>query len=300
MTRSSDPAPYDLHLHTCWSYDATAQAERYFERARQLAMRCITITDHHILDSWDEVQQIASNYPEIRTFPSAELTVTTSIGAVDLLCYGFPQPFPESLSRVLENYHDWQREAGAAWSRGMQALGHDFTDAHRLELLESYRPPRAIAVQGNTHVKNQFLKDYFVDRGFISDAEEYPELTRQVRAKTASPPYPHVSDVVPVVKQLDVPIAIAHPHGYFKGCDQTRMDSLRDECALDGIECAHQSVPAEITPLYREYCERHDLFSTGGSDCHADENIEGTFALHGGAAEWLDELLDRLDARQSP
>ena len=75
------------------------------------------------------------------------------------------------------------------------------------------------------------------------------------------------------------------------------MDGLRDECALDGIECAHQSVPSEVTPLYREYCERHDLFSTGGSDCHADENIKSSLALHGGAEEWLEELLDRLDAR---
>ena len=44
-----------------------------------------------------------------------------------------------------------------------------------------------------------------------------------------------------------------------------------------------------------EYCERHDLFSTGGSDCHADENIERSLAMHGGPEEWLDEILDRLD-----
>ena len=83
----SSHACYDLHLHTCWSYDATAQAESYFRRARELGTRCLTITDHHVLDSLPEVVEVARAYPEIIAIPSAELTVTTSIGSVDLLCY---------------------------------------------------------------------------------------------------------------------------------------------------------------------------------------------------------------------
>ncbi len=90
-------------------------------------------------------------------------------------------------------------------------------------------------------------------------------------------------------------MAIAHPFGYFRKDSVERMDALRLECSLDGIECAHPGVPPEFTGKYREYCERHGLFSTGGSDCHTDEDVATGFAGHGGPDEWLDEFLDRLD-----
>ena len=76
------------------------------------------------------------------------------------------------------------------------------------------------------------------------------------------------------------------------------MDRLRQECMLDGIECAHKSVPAQFTPIYRGYCVEHGLFSTGGSDSHSDADIEADFAGHLGPDLWLDELLQRVGDRR--
>ena len=285
------PASYDLHLHTFWSYDATAHIENHFKRARELGVCCIAITEHHVLDSLADVLECAKDYPKVKTIPSAELTVTTSIGSVDLLCYGFPLEFPPELQKLLDNYHAWQQAAGAARSSALQALGHPFSDADRLELLETYRPSHVTTVQGNTHVKNQVLRDYCVDRGFIANAEDYTELMARAHARVPVPHYPRVEDVVPVVKGVGVKVAIAHPHGYFKSGDRARMDVLRQECQLDGIECGHRSVPPEFRSIYREYCVEHGLFSVGGSDAHSDEDIQKFFADHGGADEWLDEFL---------
>ncbi|MDP6702726.1 MAG: PHP domain-containing protein, partial [Candidatus Latescibacteria bacterium] len=193
MSTDSPPAAlYDLHLHTGWSYDATADLENHFERASALGVRCIAITEHHVLDSLPEVIETARSYPEIQTIPAAELTVNTSIGAVDLLCYGFPLDFPPGLKQVLDTYHAWQQNAGEAMCKGMQALGLDYTDAHRLELLQSYRPERVIAVQGTTHVKNGVQQQYFVERGFIDSADEYATLRARAGREVAIPPYPAV------------------------------------------------------------------------------------------------------------
>ena len=290
-------ATYDLHLHCCWSYDATAEVEAYFKRAREAGVRCIAVTDHHVLDALSEVLDVAARYPDVRTTPAAELTVTVSIGSVDLVCYGIPQEFPPSLRHVLGIYHTWQRTAGEAWSRGMTALGYDFDDACRLELLKTYRPARAIEVQGNTHVDNGIRRSYFLQRGFIGSEEEDSALWRRVFEKYPFPPYPRVTDVVPVLKDLDVLVAIAHPYNYFNGCDEARMDALREEIGFGGIECAHKSIVPELREKYREYCVRHGLFSVGGSDCHRDEDVADRFARHGGAEEWLDEFLERLNGR---
>jgi hypothetical protein len=100
-----------------------------------------------------------------------------------------------------------------------------------------------------------------------------------------------------VVRRAGVQVAIAHPYRYFGGYDLERMDALCKECSLDGIECAHPSVPPEYTRLYREYCIQRGLFSVGGSDCHSDAEVEGLFGRHLGEEVWLDELLGRLDDR---
>jgi predicted metal-dependent phosphoesterase TrpH len=288
---SNHHASYDLHLHTYWSYDATTDPERYFRRARALGMRCIAITDHHVLDSLDEVLDISAGFPDVRVIPAAELTVTTSVGSIDLLCYGFPRQIPVDLLDVLDVYHEWQRAAGEAWCRGMQALGHQYTDAQRVALLHSYRPPKAIQVQGHTHVKNQVQRRYFVQRGFIAQESEYSALVDRFRERVSFPPYPSVEQVIPVVRGAGVRVAIAHPYRYFRGYELARMDALCEECGLDGIECAHPSVPPEYTRLYREYCVRHDLFSVGGSDCHSDAEVEELFGRHSGGQAWLDEFL---------
>jgi predicted metal-dependent phosphoesterase TrpH len=288
-------AAYDMHLHTYWSYDAEATPVNHFKRAQALGVKCITITEHHVLDSLPEVLEIAQDYPDIKMIPSAELTVNTSIGAVDLLCYGFPRERSDAMKQVLGAYHDWQQAYGAAISAGLVALGLPFTDEDRMALLRTYRPGKAIEVQGNTHVKGGVIRQFCVDRGFVDSIEDYGDLMKRASQKATFPTYPDVKDVIPAVKAEGAVVAIAHPHGYFKQGDVKRMDMLRVECSLDGIECAHPGVPDEFTPVYREYCEKNGMLSTGGSDCHSDADIEHVFAAHGGPDEWLDEFMNRVE-----
>jgi predicted metal-dependent phosphoesterase TrpH len=288
-------APYDFHLHTCWSYDATAPVESYFCRARELGTRCIAITEHHQMDSLPEVLEIARRYPEIRIVAAAELSVHTTIGGVDLLCYGLPTVPDKRLTTLLDEYHQWQRDAGAAISAGLQALGYDFTDERRLALLRTCRPERVIARQGATHVKSGLLHQHLVAQGYAAGLEECGKLLAAARERVAGPPYPAVERVVQTVHEVGGLIAIAHPQAYFNGADRQRMDMLREQCALDGIECAHPAVDPALTPMYEAYCREHDLFSVGGSDCHNEESVPQMFARHGGKAEWLEHFLARLE-----
>ena len=290
-------ALYDLHLHTAWSYDATANAAAYFTAASRCAVRCLAITDHHLTDGWDDARAAARTYPEVRLIPAAELTVTTKFGYVDLLCYGLPETTPLALQAVLDAYRQWQQETGAAISAGVQALGLSFSDQQRLELLATYRPARVIAAQGATHVKMAVLRDHFLAQGFIRSVDEYGAFMTRVCERVSMPRYPAVERVVDAVKGAGGLIVIAHPLHYFRQHDVVRMDALRDICRLDGIECAHPNVPPEFGQRYRAYCERHGLFSTGGSDCHVETHLAPMFARHGGPADWLDEFLARLDPR---
>lgn len=286
---------YDLHLHTYWSYDAGARPESYFRFARTSSVRCIAITDHHVLDGQEEILAASTRYPEVRFILAAELTVTTSFGAVDLLCYGFPARDTPTIARLKSVYHAWQQDHGAAISRGMQDIGCDFSDADRMKLLQSYRPDKVIAVQGNTQVKYGLLREYFLERRFIAKPQEFGPLLERAEKGCRFPQYPDVATVLPLVKDAGALVAIAHPFGYFKQADIYRMDALREECGFDGIECAHPEIPVEYSPVYRSYCEKHGLFSTGGTDCHTDDAAAlENFACHAGEESWLEEFLERI------
>lgn len=301
----SFPSTYDLHLHTCWSYDATAEAEIYFRRGRELGVSCLAITDHYSLDSWGNIQKLQSIYPEIKVIVAAELTVKTSIGSVDLLCYHLP-PRPEGkLAAVMEEYRLWSQASGLAMSQGMQSLGFPYTDDERMALLRTYRPERVLQKQGMTRISRRLERAHFVSKGYLACEADFAFLQERCEKAVPTPPYPQVSHVVEAVKEADGFIVLAHPSHYFLGADRFRMDLLRAECFLDGIECAHPRVDAELTPQYRAYCVEHGLLSTAGSDCHTmeevltpptkgDPNGKSCFASHLGAPEWLDEFLDRI------
>lgn len=299
----SKPLSYDLHLHTCWSYDATNEPEIYFQQASRQGLKCIAITEHHNLDSLAEAEDIAKQYPGIHLIVAAELSVTTSIGPVDLLCYHLPSHPSGALAEVLEEYRRWIKNVARFRVLGARAFGLDYSESEQEKLLRGYRPERVLSHQGITHECNAILARYFIERGFISSREEYDDLLERISLRHPCP-YPAVERVVSAVKQAGGLVVIAHPARiYFRGNDLHRMDALREECGLDGIECAHPSVPQELTVFYRAYCRKHGLVSTAGSDAHNPADVQPSsrhFGCQSGEDEWLEEFLERLPPLPRP
>jgi 3',5'-nucleoside bisphosphate phosphatase len=290
----NDSYSADLHLHSHWSFDGEQSVEEVFAYAKERQLKAIALTEHHTLDSAAEASQVALRYLGIRYVRSAEITVTCSIGKVDLLCYGFPNVLPASLKSILEEYRCWQREYATGIVRGVQALGLQYTSDDHVRLVSSFRYAPAVNVQGMTHVCNERWKNHFLQRGFIRSEEEYAPFMEQVRMKGKPPHIPCVDRVLPAIKQAGVLIFIAHPVRYFKICNQSRMDQLREELSLDGVECIHPAVTPELSRSYRAYCIRHKLLSSGGSDCHNASQRGRYLGRFGTPEEWWREIAGRL------
>ena len=290
------PATFDLHLHSYWSHDGSAAPESHLRRARELGVRWIALTEHYHLDSLAELLEAAAGYPEVTPIPSSELTVDTSIGEVDLLCYGFPLAHPPEMQELLDTYREWRVETGRAVVRGLRELGCDIDEDGLMDLARTYRPADIVDRHGLTQVKGEALRRYLLETGKIAGEAEFSGFRARAKELGAAPPYPTPAEVVPAVRRLGAVVSIAHPHGNFGQGDRGRMDALREEIGFDGIECAHPKVPPGFTPFYRAYCVEHGLVSTGGSDSHTEADIAAGFAGHAGADEWMEELLERLTA----
>ena len=298
---SDQHASFDFHLHSCWSYDATCPVETYFAQAEKMGLTHIAITEHHQMDSFPEVVEAAKKHPSVSYIPGAELTVHSPKGTFDMVCLGLPAvPTPE-LQQVFAAYHNWQRNYGDALCALLSVEGYPYTRKEREILLKRYRPQKTIDVQGITHVQNGIQNKYLIEeKKLFPDADTKNNVIWN--SNFALPPYPEYDFVLPAVKRAGGLVFIAHPRGYFKINDLTRMDELREMLDFDGIECAHPSVPVELTPFYRQYCKDHGLLSTAGSDTHSSPDCayqfckESKFADHIGEKRYVEEILERIPA----
>ena len=298
---SEKHASFDFHLHTCWSYDATCPVETYFAKAAELGVSHIAITDHHQMDAFPEVVEAAKKYPMVNYIPAAELTVHSPKGSFDMVCLGLPQvPTPE-LQQVFAAYHNWQRSYGDAYCALLCFEGYYYSRADRKMLLQRYRPQKTIEVQGITHVQNGVQNDFLIkEKKYFADTKAKNEAVWN--SDIQLPPYPEYDVVIPAVKRAGGLVFIAHPRGYFNEKDLYRMDELREMLDFDGIECAHTSIPHELTPFYRQYCLDHGLLSSAGSDTHSAPDdaykfcTNCVFANHIGEKRYVEEILERIPA----
>lgn len=296
---SEQLASFDFHLHTCWSYDATAPVENYFAMAEKLGVSHIAITEHHQMDSLPEAIEAAKKHPSVNYIPSAELTVHSPKGTFDMVCLGLPLvPTPE-LQQVFAAYHNWQRAYGDALCALLSVEGYPYCRKEREILLKRYRPQKTIDVQGITHVQNSVQNDYLIkEKKLFADTDAKNNVVWN--SSYPMPPYPEYDFVLPAVKRAGGLVFIAHPKGYFRGQDLYRMDELREMLDFDGIECAHTSIPHDLTPFYRQYCLDHGLLSTAGSDTHSTGDgpyhfgKECHFATHIGEKRYVEEILERI------
>lgn len=295
-----DYAIFDFHLHSYWSYDAVAAPVNYFKRARERGVTHIAFTEHHNMDSLPEVMEAAKDFPEISFIPAAEFSVRVEgiSNCIDMVCLDLPVDPSGEFKELLDMYHKWQNHFGDEQCRVLTEAGMPHTREERMELIKRYRPEYTFAVQGVPHVRDD------ISNRFLVDEKHYdPDMiTNTYNAKGIPPRYPDFRDVVPVLKKSGCLIFIAHPQNYFKGKDLKRMDLLREVLQLDGIECAHPSVPEELTPFYREYCLKHELLSTAGTDCHSTVESDPRYrddsghelGQHAGQKKWLEEIIERV------
>ncbi len=287
---------YDLHLHSCWSYDARNLPEFYFQKAQSLGMKAFAITDHHNFDVIPSLFEIARNYPGVPFFTGAEFSAATPFGDMDFVCLGLPEKPTPALKELSDELHRYCNLFGAALEQVAEAMGFSFTAQDRRNIMRSYRPESVIDFQGDTHVSTEKLGDYMMERGIVSSREEWNFIMwKKPEFRRFFPKLPSADRVSGIVHEAGGIMLIAHPFHYFLDKDLNRMDALREFSGFDGIECAHPTTPAENSFFYRDYCVRHKLLSSGGSDTHGVyENFKSNFACHIGPEYWLDELKERI------
>jgi hypothetical protein len=154
--------------------------EYYFQRAKELKLRAFAVTDHHNFDAIDEIEEIAKKYSGVGYILGAEMTAKSKFGLFDYVCLGIPSKPKSKLQNLFDRNLAMQLEWGKRFEEVLAEQGFTFTTQERKQLLEIYRPARVIAKQGITHVRNEILRNYFLEKGFIKDNDDYEKICSKV------------------------------------------------------------------------------------------------------------------------
>lgn len=248
------PSKADLHIHTTCS-DGKLTPSEAVEMAAEKNLSCISITDHDTYKGYFEAVKAAKEY-DIELVPGVEITAAIGDKEAHILAYYF-----DPNTDYLENFTKQQKEARKQRIKGIiktvQKNGID------VEYDEVWAEANGANI-GRPHVARVLTQ-----KGYVSNPREaFIRYLSNEKLGTIENFYVDYREVIEIVKNVGGAAVVAHP-GRLYSNDEIKAFV---EAGIDGFECIHPSHNFTLQKKFTEFCEKHSLLMTGGSDTHDAKN----------------------------
>lgn len=271
----------DLHIHTSTGSDGNLPVAAVFREAAQRNLDLISITDHDSIDAQKTAIALAKEYG-IAYITGVELNVTFSypgskLVSLDFLGYRF-----DINNQALNNQLRLMREHREARARQiLDKLNLEFVKENIPRFSEKDLEKIQASVDGA--LGRPHIADYLIAKGIVSNRQEAFD---KYLVKCNVPKYPlSLAEASALVRNAGGVMVLAHPNDpngtslVSLTTDLNEQTKIIKEYMLDyidGLECWHSRHDAETTAHYIEFCRKHNLLMTGGSDCHQKPVLIGT------------------------
>jgi hypothetical protein len=308
----------DLHMHTNCS-DGTDDWKTVLQKCEELGLKTISITDHNNVDAYFQIKN-PEKYFSGKIIRGIEPACMYMGRCIELLGYGIDV---NKMRELLEGIYMPRTEINKIqYERFYKKLvqgGVKFDEG----VFENW--DREKYYYGGCYLLSE-IKKHPENKKIITDEDSWNnsiQFYRNHGAKKSSPFYVNEEDLLPsastiynFIKQAGGLVFIAHPLLY--GEDSVPiLESLVKEFQIDGVECFYgnsakaesgdglslmpnsakrycSSHTPEQTQYLLDFCTKHNLLVSGGSDYHghsrphvklgvADERAEGLVKW----TEWL-------------
>jgi len=248
----------DLHIHTTAS-DGCWTPERVVEGVRATGIGLFAIADHDTTANvyTTEILARAAGLAFLRGVEVS--TMVRDYGPKELtlhiLGYGI-DPENQTLQSVIRRNDRLLKESDDAHIQDIIKLGYDID-------LDDYANYEHDRTRGGWRALN-----YIIDQGICADVREFfrvlwPKMTHRWHD------FAHPTEAIAAIRAAGgVPI-LAHPGASFQrnGCTEEDLNAVLDY-GIGGVECYSYAHDDAMTAQCIEWCQRHNLLITGGSDYH--------------------------------
>ncbi len=246
----------DLHTHTTAS-DGSDSPSELVSLARAAKLSAVAVTDHDTVSGIPE--GLAQGQREgVDVIPGVELSVISSRGNMHMLGYLIQVDSP-SLSSVLKKVQKARAARNPKILEKLCSLGLELTEQDLQDVSaggQIGRPHIARAMVAKGYVRS--VSEAF-DKYLKKDAPAY------VPKSILTP-----SEAVKTIHEAGGVAVLAHPFSLDFGTFSRLEEVLSGlvELGIDGIECYYSEHSRKLTDFCIEFCRKHDLVVTGGSDYH--------------------------------
>jgi predicted metal-dependent phosphoesterase TrpH len=243
----------DLHIHTIAS-DGCWTPERVVTEVQPRGIGLFAVTDHDSVASVSPVETLARE-AGLAFLYGVEVNTLLEEQLFHVLAYGFDLHHPALTMLLRENRAKLNQINDDTLYRLIGA-GYEID-------LDDYAAFEYDRTRGGWKVLN-----FLIDRGFCTNVHDYfGTLLADLPPKW--PRFPHPAKAVAVIREAGgVPI-LAHPGASMRrtGISEEMLRLFLD-LGVAGLECYSHYHDEATTRFFLDWCDRHDLLITGGSDCH--------------------------------
>jgi predicted metal-dependent phosphoesterase TrpH len=243
----------DLHIHTTAS-DGCWTPERVIVEVQARAIAFFAITDHDSVASVPQAEALARE-AGLAFLRGVEVSTCLNGYIFHVLAYGCDLD-NLALAVLLRENRARLEQANEETIRHLVAAGYQID-------LDDYATYEHDHSRGGWKALN-----FLIDRGFCADIRDY--FRNLMSHEPARPPaFRHPAQAIACIREAGgVPI-LAHPGVSLRHAGITG-ETLRPflDLGIAGLECYSHYHDGATTRFCLDWCIRHDLLVTGGSDCH--------------------------------
>ena len=247
----------DLHIHSYYS-DGTMSPQEIVEEAKNRGLEIISITDHDVLDSYEELK-VEAEKANIKVIRGVEIDSIFEGHLVHLLAYKFNDN--EDFFALVNRAKEQLLETSIELIRRMEKEYENIS----LEDYNSYEYDRRKGGWKGIH--------YLFDKNITEGLFDGMKLYGKYECGHEKFDFPTVKEVCDITHNAGGYVVLAHPCNYYK--DKTKEEILEKldilkNLGIDGVECYYPANSELMTETCLEFCKKNDLIITAGSDSHGD------------------------------
>lgn len=272
----------DLHIHTTAS-DGNSTPSQIVQRAVDLQLKAIAITDHDTIGGLSEAQEAAEEQ-DLEVLTGSEITTKFNTREAHLLAYCFNADTPH----IRELFQGHRK---ARFNRGEWIIHQLSKQGLEIDIQE------VMAEAAGSNIGRPHIASVLVNKGYVaSQKEAFIRYLSNQQLGTIPSDYHPCQDVIDMVKRAGGAVVVAHPGQMY---DENELEQLV-EAGIDGIEVMHPSHNYELQKKMEAFATQHNLLVTGGSDFHgADEDYQKYFGVITISMDRVHAMIRMTDQRKS-
>jgi len=257
----------DLHIHTT-SSDGSDEPKDILIKAQQVGLKYISITDHDSISAYKWLRDNnVNNYFQGNIIPGCEFSAVHNGKPIEVLGYGIDlevisstgivsdEKFLERESTYLKKLMDVCKDLNVRYSDNLSINGKYFATQIIHADLRKYP-------ENEKHFTKEIWESLNAFYRTCVNNEDSPFFLDQTKN------YPTIPEVASIIKEAGGKAFLAHLYGYFADDHEEFLNSIVSLNALDGLECYHSLHTIDKTKHLLNYCNKHKLYASGGSDYH--------------------------------